>query len=207
MSDHSLPIPTLIDTICEQLYHPGWGLFTQAIPRPLCHALRQQLLDDWQAGAFHAATIGKQGDHRQSIRGDHICWLSDQPTTPPLIAWQQFTEDLRQALNQRLWLNLQQMESMFARYPAGAHYARHLDRFHDDDSRTVTLILYLNPAWQASDGGELQLYLPDRRLSIAPEEGSLVAFLSGDYEHEVLAAQRERLSLTGWYRRRSAAIV
>ena len=35
-----------------------------------------------------------------------------------------------------------------------------------------------------------------------PAAGTLVVFMSGDFPHEVLPASRERLSLTGWYRRR-----
>jgi SM-20-related protein len=35
-----------------------------------------------------------------------------------------------------------------------------------------------------------------------PTGGCLVVFLSGEVPHEVLPATRERLSLTGWFRRR-----
>src|SRR5450830_1584970 len=37
---------------------------------------------------------------------------------------------------------------------------------------------------------------------VVPSGGCLVVFLSGDVPHEVLPATRERLSLTGWFRRR-----
>jgi len=46
------------------------------------------------------------------------------------------------------------------------------------------------------------LYADDSALQISPEGGTLVAFLSGRFEHEVLPATRERYSLTGWFRRR-----
>jgi hypothetical protein len=39
-------------------------------------------------------------------------------------------------------------------------------------------------------------------LEIWPEGGTLVAFLSDRFEHEVLPARRQRLSLTGWFRQR-----
>ena len=35
-----------------------------------------------------------------------------------------------------------------------------------------------------------------------PQAGTLALFLSADMPHEVLPATRERLSLTGWFRRR-----
>lgn len=49
----------------------------------------------------------------------------------------------------------------------------------------------------------MRLYLADgRELDVLPEAGTLVLFLSADLPHEVLPATRERLSLTGWLRRR-----
>jgi SM-20-related protein len=38
---------------------------------------------------------------------------------------------------------------------------------------------------------------------VLPQGGRLVAFLSDRFEHEVLPARRERMSFTGWFRRRS----
>jgi SM-20-related protein len=37
---------------------------------------------------------------------------------------------------------------------------------------------------------------------VSPCAPTLVAFLSERFEHEVLPARRERLSLTGWFGRR-----
>jgi SM-20-related protein len=37
---------------------------------------------------------------------------------------------------------------------------------------------------------------------VAPVGGTLVAFLSERFHHEVLPARRERYSLTGWFTRR-----
>ena len=81
-------------------------------------------------------------------------------------------------------------------YPPGAFYRRHLDRFASDDRRALSCVLYLNEAWRAEDGGALRLYLPGRHRDVLPRAGTLVAFLSERFEHEVLPAQRERLSLT-----------
>ncbi len=38
-----------------------------------------------------------------------------------------------------------------------------------------------------------------------PQLGTLAVFLSANLPHEVLPATRERLSLTGWFRRRGQA--
>ena len=57
------------------------------------------------------------------------------------------------------------------------------------------------------DGGELRLYLGTgsrgRSFDVLPRGGMLVVFLSDRFPHEVLPARRERLSLAGWFRRRS----
>ena len=52
-------------------------------------------------------------------------------------------------------------------------------------------------------GGALRLYLADQtELDVLPSAGTLVLFISAELPHEVLPATRERLSLTGWFRRR-----
>lgn len=112
-------------------------------------------------------------------------------------------DGLRQAINQGLFLGLEDFECHFALYPPGAFYKRHLDRFRDDDRRMVSAVLYLNEGWQPEDGGQLRMFLDgDREHDVQPRAGTLVVFLSGDVPHEVLPAGRERLSLTGWFRRR-----
>ncbi|MNE16796.1 hypothetical protein D3C76_1271070 [compost metagenome] len=67
----------------------------------------------------------------------------------------------------------------------------------------VSAVLYLNEGWQSHDGGQLRMFLADGvEHDVEPVAGCLVVFLSGEVPHEVLPAGRERLSLTGWFRRR-----
>ncbi len=89
-------------------------------------------------------------------------------------------------------------------YPPGASYARHFDRLQGSDLRAISAALYLNDAWTPEDGGQLRMYLGGGRSEdVSPQGGRLVAFLSDRFEHEVLPARRERMSFTGWFRRRS----
>jgi len=114
-------------------------------------------------------------------------------------------EGLRLAVNEALYLGLFDAELHFAVYPPGAGYKRHLDRFRDDDRRTLTVILYLNPPdWSATDGGQLSFWPQDTgpALTITPRGGTLVTFFSDQFWHQVEPAHRQRLSLTGWFRRR-----
>ncbi len=171
-------------------------------------ALRRELLDGRAAGAFRPATVAKTRQHAPGIRGDEICWIDETAAPPATRGWLARLERLRQAINRAAYLGLFDLELHYALYPPGARYARHLDCFRNDDQRVVTTILYLNPpGWTREDGGALRLWLdPEGRqepVEILPAGGTFVSFLSARFWHEVLPARRERLSLTGWFRRRA----
>ena len=98
---------------------------------------------------------------------------------------------------------LEDFQGHFALYPSGAAYARHVDRLAGTDVRAISVALYLNDDWAACDGGVLRMYTGGGASEdVLPRGGRLVAFLSDRFEHEVLPSSRERLSFTGWYRRR-----
>jgi SM-20-related protein len=161
-----------------------------------------------QSGQLRDAGIGKDAEFSKSVRGDFIHWLEETSASPAQRTYLQRLEQLRLAFNQTFYLGLFEFEGHFACYPPGAFYRKHLDQFQHDRQRALTCILYLNAAWQAADGGQLRLYLDDNDASIyrdiQPEGGTLVAFLSSRFWHEVLPARRERLSITGWFRTRPA---
>jgi SM-20-related protein len=150
------------------------------------------------------ARIGR-GAHEKivpEVRGDFIAWLSQ----PERDAEQQLLgklEELRAALNRALMSGLEDFQGHFALYPAGSTYARHFDRLVGSDVRALSAALYLNDHWQPEDGGQLRVYSGGgASTDVLPQGGRLVAFQSDRFEHEVLPARRERLSFTGWFRRR-----
>lgn len=152
---------------------------------------------------FHAAGIGRDQRHQLNrfVRRDRISWL--QAGHPPAQTYFQWTENLRKWLNKTLFLGLFDYESHYAHYPAGAFYKKHVDAFHGQSNRRLTTILYLNPDWQQHDGGELVMYNPESLEiieTILPVFGRMVLFLSEEFPHEVLPANRSRYSLTGWFR-------
>ena len=112
---------------------------------------------------------------------------------------------LRAHLNEALFIGAQEAELHFARYAPGAFYRTHRDRFRDDDARLVSLVFYLNDEWPDDAGGELVLHADDDSgtviTRVQPRAGTMVCFLSDRFPHEVLPANRERYSLTGWLRR------
>jgi SM-20-related protein len=157
------------------------------------------------SGALRPAKVGRGPDaqHLPEVRGDFISWLQ-QPSRDAEQALLERMDELRVALNRSLMTGLEDFEGHFAVYPAGAAYARHFDRLAGSDLRAISAALYLNEEWTEADGGQLRLYLGGGRSEdVLPAGGRLVAFLSERFEHEVLPARRERMSFTGWFRRRS----
>jgi SM-20-related protein len=155
------------------------------------------------SGALRPARIGRGANERfaPEVRGDFIAWLSE----PELDAEQRLLtrlEELRVGLNRGLMAGLEDFHGHFALYPAGAGYARHSDRLVGTDVRAISVALYLNEDWNEADGGALRLHLGSGHQDVLPRGGRLVAFQSDRFEHEVLPARRERMSFTGWYRRR-----
>ncbi|GAB3376917.1 2OG-Fe(II) oxygenase [Azotobacter armeniacus] len=195
----------LLLRIVDDLAGLGWSQQSIFLPPILTAELAAECRARAAAGELTPAAIGR-GDRQlvqEGVRGDYTAWLESGQCAPG-DAYLALMESLRQTLNRELFLGLEELECHFALYPPGAYYQRHLDRFRDDDSRSVTVVLYLNAAWQPDEGGELRLYLPGGRAhDVMPQGGSLACFMSADFPHEVLPATRDRLSLTGWFRRRA----
>ena len=176
------------------------------VPPAAVTALRRRAAALDAAGLLCAAAIGR-AEHRAvdaQLRGDRIRWLDEPAVDPAERALRAALEAVRLALNRQLALGLFALEAHYAIYAAGAGYAPHRDRFRDDDARVLSCVLYLNDAWRADDGGALRLHFDDGTTrDVLPAGGTLVAFLSERFVHEVRPAARERISITGWFRRRA----
>lgn len=157
---------------------------------------------DENRSEFKAALIGPK-DNRQrmeSIRGDYTHWIDPLAPAAPFLYIIETLSEIKNALNSRFYLGLNQFECHLAYYPPGSFYKRHLDRFETNSSRKLSFVFYLNPDWQETDGGELVLFDKNNNVvkTIFPKPGSFVCFLSEDFPHEVKIAMKERRSLTGW---------
>jgi len=192
-------------TVCADIAADGYSILPDVLPPPAVAALAGEALRRDRAGEFHAARVarGEQRAERGDIRCDRILWLDERtPASAERALWRALAS-LRAALNEACFLGLFAFEGHYALYPPGAFYRRHRDRFRDDDARVLSCVLYLNQGWGAADGGALRLHVSESAVrDILPLGGTLVCFLAEDFEHEVLPARRERLSVTGWFRRR-----
>jgi SM-20-related protein len=193
----------LADAIADALRHHGACRLPDFPDPVLTAALRADLLRLRATSGLAPAATGRGEGRglRADVRGDATLWLDDARTGDAAAAYLAQLDALRVALNRRLFLGVDEVEAHYALYPPGASYAKHRDRFRDDDARVVSFVTYLNPDWGDEDGGALRLSLDDGDIDIAPRTGS-VCFLS-ELEHEVLPATRDRLSIAAWMRRRT----
>ncbi len=204
-------VPHHHSTLAAELAKNGFVIVPTFLPVESGRALVREIALLWKKGTYRQAAVGRHEEKqiRSEIRSDHVRWLDPASLTRAQQGYWDCMENLRLALNRELYLGLFDLEAHLACFPAGAHYKAHLDRHRDSEARLLSAIVYLNPEWQAGDGGELRLYT-DREsgikgpsIDIAPEFGKLVLFLSEEFWHEVLPASRERHSITGWFRKRT----
>ena len=102
-------------------------------------------------------------------------------------------------------------EGLYAAYPNGGFYRRHIDSYPNTPqaSRRFSYLLYLNDNWQESDGGCLRIHTDGgvemapigaqpSFVDVEPRGGTLVLFRS-DVPHEVLDTSSPRLAVAGWF--------
>jgi SM-20-related protein len=162
----------------------------------------------YDQGAFKLAGTGRDETKNlgsQATRSDETHWLDPlQLSQTQKLFWHRL-EAIKQAINETEFLGLWSLEGHYSRYPELGYYRKHLDRFHSNDERTISMVLYLNSNWLKQNGGELRLHFPRSNpdfLDIEPLSGRLVCFLSSSVVHEVRPTQVVRKSFAGWWKRR-----
>jgi SM-20-related protein len=198
------PVGDLHRPIVDAIHQRGWAEQDCFLQPDLIVALAQECAALAAAGSLTRAGVGQGGTKslQPNIRGDQIQWLQ-AGRSDACDQYLAIMETLRIALNRALFLGLDDYESHFAFYPPGASYKQHRDRFRDDDSRVISVVVYLNADWSPEHGGALRLHTEGSSpRNILPVASRIVVFLSADMLHEVLPATRDRISLTGWFRRR-----
>jgi SM-20-related protein len=193
---------TLFSLIAKDIEKQGYSIRPGALPEELANSLLhyQQTME---ADSFKSAGIGRGDEYLQNefVRTDEICWITGE--SEPGKKWLDWSSSLQNFLNRRLFLGLFSFESHFAHYGPGDYYKRHYDAFRGEANRILSVVVYFNTGWTSADGGELVLYKDDYDkdgVKIVPLLGTLVAFLSEEFPHEVLASNRDRYSIAGWFR-------
>ncbi len=202
-----MPLPTQSFTVAaDALAAHGWYLLEDLLTAAQTRALTAECLALHAAHAMVPAATGAQRT-TSALRGDLTAWFAREALSAPQQVFVERLDALRAVLNRELLLSLIDSEAHYAVYPPGAGYARHLDRLRGSDARVVSAVFYLNPGWQDGDGGALRLYLANgAHRDIYPRAGHLLLFLSGQFEHEVLPATRQRLSIACWMQQRTLVL-
>ncbi len=202
------PSEDLFELIAQDLLEKGYAYLPSVLPQVITESLLGYLAQ-LEHSKFHNAGVGRgRGKIRNRfVRRDRIHWIdeADQAAT----VWLSWSRQLQTYLNQRLFLGLFSFESHFSHYKAGDFYRRHLDAFKGKSNRVLSLVVYLNRGWEPDHGGELVIYSPldsSELVRVTPGLGTLVLFLSEEFEHEVLSTNRDRYTVAGWFRRSGALL-
>jgi SM-20-related protein len=197
------------ERILADVTRQGWSVQPDFLSAEETAMLRAECDIRWRGGDFRHAGVGRGAELkiRPEVRSDHVHWLDPSvPDTPQQRHYFVTMEGLRQALNRNLYLGLFEFEAVFAVYPPGKFYQKHLDRFRGSEERTFTAVFYQNDDWKEEEGGQLRLYLDEAGngpwVDVLPRAGTLAVFITEGRWHEVLPATRERMSLTGFFRTR-----
>jgi len=178
----------------------GWAELKDFISPQMAHGIRSELFEIQQSKGFKQASIGKLEEKAvdTSQRGDFISWIDPANTHTHTHHYLGKMDELIAHLNSHFYLGIRDFECHYAHYPPGTFYKKHVDRHKSGSPRRVSSVLYLNPDWIPSDGGELLIYdSSENSTRIQPVSGTLAIFLS-ELEHEVLVTGQDRMSITGW---------
>ncbi|WP_407641491.1 2OG-Fe(II) oxygenase [Alginatibacterium sediminis] len=192
----------LFALIAQDIETQGYSIRPTALRPELASSLlhhQQNMATD----NFKSAGIGRGQEYLENefVRTDEICWINGDTAVGQ--QWLDWNAHLQSSLNKRLFLGLFSFESHFAHYAPGDYYKRHLDAFKGEANRVLSIVVYFNSNWSANSGGELVLYqdhFDKEGIKVVPLLGTIVTFLSEDFPHEVLPANRDRYSIAGWFR-------
>jgi SM-20-related protein len=179
------------------------GIAPHFLSANLCRQLAQNILTLQAKALLQEAGIGNDNKLQRNakIRRDTIYWLDKKHNDPHENAFFEIMDAFVLYLNESCFAGITSYEFHYALYESGDFYKKHLDQFQDNSSRQFSMISYLNPNWEAKDGGELYIHQLDSNQSISPTEGKTVFFKSNELEHEVLVTNERRMSVTGWLKR------
>ena len=180
------------------------GISETFLSIPLAAALQKNLLLLNAESLMLQAGIGNTivRDNAQKIRGDKTHWLEENSKNDAELEFMETVGQFMGHLNRTCFTGLNACEFHYALYEKGTAYGRHKDRLRNDDNRKFTLISYLNEDWLDTDGGQLLIHHDDESTtSISPDNQKAIFFQSDVLEHEVLLANRKRMSISGWLKR------
>lgn len=188
------------DLLIDSYLSDQVGIAPSFLTQALSAGLQQNIIQLQKDQLMTTAGIGNEEvkDKGQKMRSDKIYWLDKKHDNEFENQFLQQAEDFIERLNNTCYTGINAYEFHYAVYEEGSFYKRHKDQFKNNDHRKFSLITYLNENWLPTDGGQLQIYQNDTMQQIQPLSQTAVFFKSDETEHEVIKANRSRMSITGW---------
>jgi Rps23 Pro-64 3,4-dihydroxylase Tpa1-like proline 4-hydroxylase len=193
------PHDQLIDSFLEN----NIGIDTDFLSEDLSNGLQENIKHLQADDLMTFAGVGNETtmDTTQQMRGDKIYWMDKSHDNAFEQQFLHQIESFIERLNSTCYTGINGYEFHYAVYGQGAGYKRHKDQFKNDSNRKYSLINYLNNNWLEVDGGQLLVYQNEDMQKIQPQSQTAVFFKSDEMEHEVVKANRNRMSITGWLKR------
>ncbi|KAI8343622.1 hypothetical protein BC941DRAFT_448387 [Chlamydoabsidia padenii] len=225
--EHDWKLKCLTNKSMEELYAHGWTQLDTLLDLDCVKCARQEADTMLENGAFIPASQVKDNEEDPyrdvNARDDAIVWLDpeNKTTNPPYL--QKVLDFIHGPLHQDLAsmvrLNGKTEYQLAYYHPGNARYEKHRDALPTDNpddtsQRRITAIVYLNPGFTPTDGGQLQLFGAAHDINLVdggagldaadrvihPLLGRIVIFLSGVVDHAVLPSKKDRFALTAWMR-------
>jgi len=235
-SDFSSVTPRISQSSLQELSTHGYVVINDFLPPDIVKALRDDVVSLRSSNKFKIAKIGQDSTNslNTEIRVAETCFLGESKLQDiPSHARNKLYEILDMVridlsgksifdindVNGELQkaapaLDKSLSELLYAYYPKGGFYRRHVDAVSKSASvlRSYSLLLYLHDKWDENDGGYLRIHLDSggdflpqgeepNFVDVKPEGGTLVLFKSDKIPHEVLDTNAERTAVVGWYNR------
>lgn len=192
------------DLLIDSYLDKKVGIDAAFLGKELSLGLQQNILQLQRDELMVKAGIGNNTikDATQKIRGDKIYWMDKKHDNVYEQEFLLLIEGFIDRLNSTCYAGIDDYEFHYAVYEEGSFYKRHKDQFKNDSDRKFSLINYLNEDWLEVDGGQLVVYPAEGAQAILPHSQTAVFFKSDEIEHEVTKANRSRMSITGWLKKR-----
>ena len=196
-------MPQQFDMLIDSFINNNVGIANNFLSENLSNNLQQNIHELQEGEQMKYAGIGNTAiaDAAQQMRGDKIYWLDKKNNNVNEQEFLTRVEDFIGHLNNTCYTGINDYEFHYAVYAQGTAYKKHKDQFKTDDNRKFSLICYLNDDWVTADGGQLVVYQNGEAQTISPNAQKAVFFKSDEMEHEVLLANKPRMSITGWLKR------
>ena len=191
---------TIFNTLINSFIDNNVGIAQNFLPKVLALHLKENLNALYANKEFRQAGTGNDelSVKNKLVRSDMIYWLDKKHNNQYENDFFELMDLFVSHLNSTCYTGITGYEFHYALYETGSFYTKHLDQFRNNDSRKYSMILYLNPDWKQTDGGELRIFHNNSTQDIAPINGTSVFFKSSELEHEVLPTNKPRMSITGW---------